>query len=72
VGKPAQEAVDTIKAQAPGFKVQTIGHDMMATTDWRCDRSATDMHNLALQDVHADKQHVGLLALGTPAPQQEA
>ncbi|WIA21008.1 hypothetical protein OEZ85_005343 [Tetradesmus obliquus] len=38
VGKPAQEAVDTIKAQAPGFTVQTIGHDMMATTDWRCDR----------------------------------
>jgi hypothetical protein len=42
VGKPAQEAVDTIKAQAPGFTVQTIGHDMMATTDWRCDRSAGD------------------------------
>lgn len=44
VGKPAQEAVDTIKAQAPGFTVQTIGHDMMATTDWRCDRSAATTH----------------------------
>eukprot|EP00878_Enallax_costatus_P026315 GHUV01028235.1.p1 GENE.GHUV01028235.1~~GHUV01028235.1.p1 ORF type:complete len:132 (+),score=23.31 GHUV01028235.1:94-489(+) len=38
VGEPAQEALDTIKSQAPGFNVQTIGSDMMATTDWRCDR----------------------------------
>jgi hypothetical protein len=42
VGKPAQEAVDTIKAQAPGFTVQAIGYDMMATADYRCDRSVTE------------------------------
>lgn len=38
VGKPAEEARKVLDAEAPGFNIQTIGADMMATMEWRCNR----------------------------------
>lgn len=37
-GKTAAEAKAALEQEAPGFKIQVIGPDMMATADYRCDR----------------------------------
>jgi hypothetical protein len=36
--KTAAEAKAALEQEAPGFKIQVIGPDMMATADYRCDR----------------------------------
>lgn len=38
VGKTADEAKAAVEKEAPGFTIQVIGHDMMATADYRCER----------------------------------
>lgn len=37
-GKTADEAKAVLDKEAPGFKIQVIGPDMMATADYRCER----------------------------------
>jgi hypothetical protein len=37
-GKTAAEAKAAVEKEAPGLRIQVIEPDMMATTDYRCDR----------------------------------
>jgi len=37
-GKTVEEAKAVLQQEAPGFQIQVIGPDMMATMEWRCDR----------------------------------
>jgi hypothetical protein len=37
-GKTADEAKAGLEKDAPRFKIQVIGPDMMATADYRCER----------------------------------
>jgi hypothetical protein len=37
-GKTADEAKAVLEKEAPGFKIQVIGPDMMATAEYRCER----------------------------------
>eukprot|EP00878_Enallax_costatus_P003279 GHUV01003482.1.p1 GENE.GHUV01003482.1~~GHUV01003482.1.p1 ORF type:complete len:133 (+),score=32.02 GHUV01003482.1:237-635(+) len=38
VGKTPDEAKAVLERDAPGFKVQVLGPDMMATMEWNCKR----------------------------------
>jgi hypothetical protein len=38
IGKTADEAKVILQQEAPGFHIQVLGADMMATMDWNCRR----------------------------------